>query len=1185
MSLTGLFELVHSQTAYVELMESLSSGRMVHRVQAPEAARPFLLAALWDRLGVPVLVILPRPEDARRFYESLLSYLGDEAAVHLFPEPDVLPFERLVADAATNNQRLLALSALMEAGESHQEPSKDNDARPRPPLVVTSTAAAVRRTLEPGTFLKARHAVHVGDKVRLADLFSHWIRLGYQREGGVEVPGTFSHRGGIVDIFSPASELPARIELLGDQIDNIRLFDPVSQRSVRGTDSVSVIPAREVLPSLSDRDQVSDLIGQLNFGLCTTAATVRFQEELAAIFSGREVEELAMYNGFLNRSCILDHLPGQGLLVMDGEAEIESEARGLADRTDELRSARVSRGELPANFPSPQLTWDELQVGVEQRRRLIVEGWDGGDEGFHFKPAQSYYGRPNEFAAEAHRTLGQGSRVVVVSRHALRLSEVLAEAGVVATVLDGLEHPPVRGGLSLIAGSLREGWALPLEGGDLTLFTDTEVYGSAKQRRPRRRTSAKRGTFLSELTPGGFVVHIDHGVAQFAGTVQMDSSGDDKEYLVLEYADGDKLYVPTEHLDRVSPYLAANEHPPTPTRLGTHEWSRVKERVKSATREMAQELLDLFASRQVAEGTSFSADSPWQREMEDSFPYEETGDQERTIGEVKRDMELPRPMDRLVCGDVGYGKTEVALRASFKTVSDGMQAGILVPTTVLAQQHYATFSERLSPFPVRVEVLSRFRTRKEQQEVIKGLKDGTVDIVIGTHRLLQKDVQFKNLGLVVVDEEQRFGVAHKERFKRMRKEVDVLTLSATPIPRTLYLGLSGIRDMSTMETPPEDRLPVKTYVSEYSDDVVKEAILRELERGGQVFFLHNRVQTIRRVAADIKRLVPQARIAVGHGQMAEGDLEQVMVDFSSGDVDVLVCTTIIESGLDLPNANTLIIDRADRFGLSQLYQLRGRVGRGTHRAYSYLLIPRGRHITEAAGKRLKAILEASELGSGFRIAMRDLEIRGAGNILGAEQSGQIHAVGFELYSQLLNEAVTEIKSERGDGASPATDQSTRGQVRVSLPLSAQIQEDYIPDLPTRLAVYQRLTRVQERQQVEDIREELRDRFGPLPDQVENLLYLVDLKLLAGESEVESITQSGATVTVTLLEAVGGARLALEKALGPRAKVGNQQVHLNLRGAGDPWQDRLVTILERLKVFREQMVSIAAVGEPFFPARI
>ena len=464
---------------------------------------------------------------------------------------------------------------------------------------------------------------------------------------------------------------------------------------------------------------------------------------------------------------------------------------------------------------------------------------------------------------------------------------------------------------------------------------------------------------------------------------------------------------------------------------------------------------------------------------------------------MKGDLEKRQPMDRLVCGDVGYGKTEVALRAAFKTVSDGMQVGVLVPTTVLAQQHYATFTERLAPFPVRVAVLSRFRTRKEQAEVVEGLKLGTVDIVIGTHRLLQKDVRFKNLGLVVVDEEHRFGVAHKERLKQMRREVDMLTLSATPIPRTLYMGLSGIRDMSTMDTPPEERLPVKTYVSEYSDDVVREAILRELERGGQVFLLHNRVQTIRRVEANLRKLLPQARVAVGHGRMAESELEDVMLSFSEGDVDVLVCTTIIESGLDIPNANTLIIDRADRFGLAQLYQLRGRVGRGRPRAYAYMLVPRGRRITETATRRLKVILEATELGAGFRIAMRDLEIRGAGNLLGAEQSGYIHAVGFDLYSQLLNDAVADIRSSGAPGSVPVPENhQERAQARVDLELAAHIPESYVSHLPTRLGVYQRLSRVRVRNELDDTRDELRDRFGPLPEEVENLLYLVDLKLLA-----------------------------------------------------------------------------------------
>ena len=1210
MSLKGLFELLNSHSGYRRLVEGVKSGQMgfqlpgVHQMEAPEAARPYLIAALWHHLDAPVLVVVPRPEDARRLHDQLLSYLGEEAPVHLFPEPDVLPFERLVADAATNNQRMLALAALQQTRavpildnatpstalrtgpEMTGEPGHPPDLG-QAPLVVASTTAALRRTLPPEALREAWHTLEVGARVRLAELFSRWVALGYQREEGVEVPGTFSHRGGIVDIYPPSSPIPARIELWGDEIESIRLFDPVSQRSVRTTERVSIIPAREILPSLADKDRVSQLIGKMDFSRCTPDARERFQEELAALFSGQELEELPLYNGLLNHGCLIDHLRRDGhkggLLVLDREGEIESEALELADRAEELRATREARGELPSGFPSPQVSWTEFRSAVENRPRLLVKGWTGGEGGFDFQPAPSYYGKADEFASAVRPMLGEGKRVVAVSRHARRLSEVLAEAGVGATVLSDLDTSPAPGVLSLLSGTLREGWTLTLESGGLTLLTDSEIFGTAKERRSRPKTPVKREAFLSELVPEGYVVHIDHGVARFAGTVHMESGGEQKEYLVLEYAERDKLYVPTEHLDRVSPYLAPNDQSPTLTRLGTAEWNRVKERVKNSAREMAQELLELYASRQMIEGQAFSPDSPWQRGLEDSFPYVETPDQERTIQEMKQDMEQVRPMDRLVCGDVGYGKTEVALRAAFKTVNDGMQVGLLVPTTVLAQQHYSTFSKRLSPFPVRVEVLSRFRTRKEQKEVIECLKLGTVDIVIGTHRLLQKDVSFKNLGLVMVDEEQRFGVAHKERLKRMRREVDMLTLSATPIPRTLYMGLSGIRDMSTMETPPEDRLPVKTYVCEYSDDVVKEAILRELERGGQVFFLHNRVHTIRRVADNLKLLVPQARIAIGHGRMAEADLEEVMVAFTQGEIDVLVCTTIIESGLDIPNANTLIIDRADRFGLSQLYQLRGRVGRGSHRAYSYLLIPRNRRITEAAGKRLKAILEATELGAGFRIAMRDLEIRGAGNILGAEQSGYIHAVGFELYTQLLNQAVTEIKADpqgteyQGDTTPTTEGQATRSQARVSLSLLAHIPEDYISHMPTRLAVYQRLAGVQGRREAEDIREELRDRFGPMPQAVDNLLYLVDLKLLAGDAGVESITQSGTTITLTLLEAVGGARLPLEKALGPLTRVGNQQVQVSVRRADDHWKEGLATVLERLLAFREQLGSVGAQG--------
>ena len=556
--------------------------------------------------------------------------------------------------------------------------------------------------------------------------------------------------------------------------------------------------------------------------------------------------------------------------------------------------------------------------------------------------------------------------------------------------------------------------------------------------------------------------------------------------------------------------------------------------------------------------------------MEDSFPYEETPDQATAISDVKADMEKPKPMDRLICGDVGYGKTEVALRAAFKTVNDGMQVGLLVPTTVLAQQHYATFSERLSPFPVSVDVLSRFRTPKEQQEVIQSLKDGSLDIVIGTHRLLQKDVEFKNLGLAVVDEEQRFGVAHKEQIKRLRREVDVLTLSATPIPRTLNLALSGIRDLSTMDTAPESRLPIKTFVSEYSDDVVKEAILREMERGGQVFFLHNRVRTIDRTAADLAELVPQARILIGHGQMLESDLEDVMVAFSNGEADILVCTTIIESGLDLPNVNTLILDRADRFGLSQLYQLRGRIGRGEHRGYAYMLVPRGRRITEAAQRRLQAILETSELGSGFRIAMRDLEIRGAGNLLGTAQSGHIREVGLDLYSQLLQEAISELRHD-GVGA-PNLGQVIIELPRVELPLQARIPETYIEHMPSRLAVYQRIAKLTDRKQIPVIKQEMRDRFGPLGEEVENLLVIADLRALAAGLGIESILHTSDAFVVQLRVPVGGARLALQRALGSSVSVGNQQLRLPTRQLGDQWLTRLTRTLERFRLFQEKVLA-------------
>jgi transcription-repair coupling factor (superfamily II helicase) len=739
-----------------------------------------------------------------------------------------------------------------------------------------------------------------------------------------------------------------------------------------------------------------------------------------------------------------------------------------------------------------------------------------------------------------------------VSQQSTRLADLLAEEMDRPLAPEqGITDPPAPG-LHLVQGSLLQGWSSETLGA--VVLGDAEIFGWTKAHRVVRRRAARRETFLSDLVEGDLVVHVEHGIGRFLGLQKMPTEAGEREYLLLQYAEDDRLYVPVEQVDRVSRYLGAGEESPVLTRLGTSDWTRAKERVKNSVRNVAKELLAIYSARQNQPGHAFSPDTPWQGELESSFPYMETPDQLQAIQEVKADMEAPRPMDRLICGDVGYGKTEVALRAAFKAVMDGKQVAVLVPTTVLAQQHYNTFRERLAPFPVNVEVLSRFRSEKEQRQVVERLRAGTVDICIGTHRLIQKDIQFKDLGLVIVDEEQRFGVMHKEQLKRLRQQVDVLTLSATPIPRTLHMALSGIRDMSTMEAPPEDRLPIRTFVAEYSDSLVREAILREMDRGGQVYLVHNRVQNIHFVAAQIQKLVPDARIAVGHGQMPEEQLERVMVEFAAGQHDVLVCTTIIESGLDIPNVNTIVVNQADHFGLAQLYQLRGRVGRGANRAYAYFLYSRNKQLSETAERRLKAIFENTELGSGFRIAMKDLEIRGAGNLLGVEQHGQVNAVGFDLYTRLLAEAVAELQGKPSAPVEP--------QVSVDLPLSAYLPEGYVAEEAARLSLYQRLATLTKPEGLGELLEEVQDRFGSLPVEAQNLFYLLNVKLLAGSVGVTSIS----TVEGEILIKLGGIPLPvrgkLQHRMGPRVRVLPNQIRLQ-RGRDDSWMPQLQELLEEL----------------------
>ena len=1166
--LTGLAKLLTDTPQFREIVERLRDERE-ERVSILEAAKPFLLGTLWQQLRAPVLVVCPHPDGARRLYDALLIYWGQDSSIHYFSELEALPFERLTPDTTTVYQRLRAMAALAEVYEG-QEPA----------LVVTSASGLTMKSFGPELLAREFHTVHRGERVSMDRLLGRWVSLGYRTERAVEVPGTMSRRGGILDIFPAGEPLPIRLEFWGDVVESMRTFDPGTQRALEQVERVSVIPAREVLPSRVDHSLLETKLRGLDFAGVSPSSRARIEEELTLLSQGQEVEEAGFYAGFFNEASIEDFLPAHGLLVVNQATEVEEALRELDRRSWELRQVKSKRGEIPGGFPSPYLGQEEATRSLQDApRRLSLTRWDEEESAtlpFHAVP--SFWSQLDGFLEEVRQRIRQEDRVVVMTNHARRLQELMAEQELSPRLEGQLAEPPAPGSITLVQGSLAQGWSLEATAGGAALFSDAEVFGTAKIARPRRLHTMPREAFLAEITPGAYVVHVDHGVARFAGTTTVQEDDQDREYLLLEYSEEDRLYVPTEHLDRVSLYVAPGDRPPSLTRLGTQEWSRIKERVKRSVIEMADELLAVHAARETVQGISFGRDVPWQQEMEDAFPYVETPDQSMAIARVKEDMEQPRPMDRLVCGDVGYGKTEVALRAAFKAVMEGTQVAVLVPTTVLAQQHYATFTERLSPFPVNVEVLSRFRSDQEQRQVVEALATGKVDICIGTHRLLQKDVSFRNLGLVVVDEEQRFGVGHKERLKQLRSEVDMLTLSATPIPRTLHMALSGIRDMSTMETPPEERLPIKTYVSEYSDELVREAVLRELDRGGQVYLVHNRVHNIARMAEMVARLVPEASVAIGHGRMPEEALEQVMTGFARGEADVLVCTTIIESGLDLPNVNTLIINRADALGLSQLYQLRGRIGRGAHRAYAYLLVPRGHRITETSQKRLETILAATELGAGFRIAMKDLEIRGAGNILGAQQSGNIHSVGFELYSQLLTQAVEQVKAS-GDGASPTTFEE-RPDVTLNLGVPARIPPDYVEDLTTRLGLYQRLTRARGAEEIVQVQEELRDRFGPVPREAHNLLYTVRVRALAERAGVEAVTREarqGGEVTVRLRDDVGGAKLALAKVFsdaGLPVRVGNRLLHLPSGNLKKPWGQALLELLEGVIGFRERMAEVA-----------
>ncbi|HET9858794.1 MAG TPA: transcription-repair coupling factor [Nocardioidaceae bacterium] len=1143
MGLQGLADLVLRDETLASAMADARGGAVrALDLTAPAALRPFVVKGLVDA-GRTVLAVAATAREA----EDLVTYLSgllDPSLVAYYPAWETLPHERLSPRSDTVGKRLAVLRRLKHPGT---DPTNG-------PLKVI--VAPVRSILQPqvaGLADLEPVELVVGQEVDLDDVVRRLAAAAYSRVDLVEKRGEFAVRGGIVDVFPPTEEHPLRVEFWGDEVEEIRSFAVADQRSLEAATRLWAPPCRELLLTEEVRARAKAL-GESHPELAELAEkiseghAVEGMESLAPVL----VDDMEM---------LIDLMPADShVLVLDPE-RARSRAHDLVATSDEFLhaswAAAAGGGQAPIDLGAASYKslaevraisleqgkpwWSVSPFGLDPdaersplrdetgeivRFDVDVEVGAVESRSVDIKPVDAYRGDIEAAITDIKSWLNDGSRVVLVNEGhgpAQRMAEVLKEHDVPARLVESLDDNPEPGLVHVTTACLDHGFVD--ETLRLAVLTGDDLSGQRSSTKDMRRMPARRKKQIDplELKPGDYVVHEQHGVGRYVEMKQREVQGATREYLVLEYgaskrgAPPDRLYVPADTLDQVTRYVGGEQ--PSLDRLGGADWAKRKGRARKAVKQIAAELIKLYAARQATKGHAFGPDSPWQRELEDAFPFVETQDQLSTVDEVKRDMEQQVPMDRLVCGDVGYGKTEIAVRAAFKAVQDGKQVAVLVPTTLLVQQHHSTFVERMSGFPVILKGLSRFQTDKEAAEVVEGLREGTVDIVIGTHRLLNPDIKMKNLGLVIVDEEQRFGVEHKEAMKRLRTSVDVLAMSATPIPRTLEMAITGIREMSTITTPPEERHPVLTYVGAYEDRQVVAAIRRELLREGQVFYIHNRVNSIEKAAAHIRELVPEARVATAHGQMGEHQLEQVMVDFWEKRFDVLVCTTIVESGLDVSNANTMVIERADMLGLSQLHQLRGRVGRGRERAYGYFLYPADKPMTETAHERLATLAQHSDLGGGMAIAMKDLEIRGAGNMLGGEQSGHIADVGFDLYVRLVGEAVSEF---RGDA--PVDE----AEVKIELPIDAHVPHDYIQSERLRLEMYKRLAEVRTDEDVAGILEEMVDRYGEPPTPVASLLEVARLRARTRKAGLTDVTLQGKYVRFAPVELPDSGRVRLER---------------------------------------------------------
>ncbi|WP_030270802.1 transcription-repair coupling factor [Streptomyces sp. NRRL B-24484] len=1164
MSLSGLLDVVVRDAALAEAIEAAATGHRQHLdLVGPPAARPFAVAALARSLaakagesGRPVLAVTATGREAEDLAASLRSLLPADAVAE-FPAWETLPHERLSPRSDTVGRRLAVLRRIVHP--------RADDAAAGPVQVIVAPVRSVLQPQVKGLAELEPVALQRGEQHDLGAVAHRLAAAAYARVELVEKRGEFAVRGGILDVFPPTEEHPLRVEFWGDDVEEIRYFKVADQRSLEIAEhGLWAPPCRELLLTDEVRARAAEL----------AVRQPGLAEILDKIAEGIAVEGMESLAPVLvdDMELLLDVLPKGSIAVVCDPERVRTRAADLVATSHEFLQASwvaaAAGGDRPIDVEEIDVSAASLWSLADVREHAAEIGlpwwsvspfatsdstvsgileFDADTLTLGMHAVEAYRGDTARAIADAKERLNADWRVVMVTEGhgpASRLAEVLSGEGIPARLVADLAEAPTRDVVYVSCGSIEHGFVD--EALKLTVVTETDLSGQRSSTKDMRRMPSRRRNAIDPLalTAGDYVVHEQHGVGRYVEMVQRTVQGATREYLVLEYAPakrghpGDRLFVPSDQLDQVTKYVGGEA--PTLHRLGGADWAKTKQRAKKAVKEIAADLIKLYSARMAAPGHAFGPDTPWQRELEDAFPYAETPDQLTTIGEVKTDMEKSVPMDRLICGDVGYGKTEIAVRAAFKAVQDGKQVAVLVPTTLLVQQHFSTFAERYANFPVNVRALSRFQTDSEAKAVLEGLFEGSVDVVIGTHRLFSSETRFKDLGLVIVDEEQRFGVEHKEQLKKLRANVDVLTMSATPIPRTLEMAVTGIREMSTITTPPEERHPVLTFVGPYDEKQIAAAVRRELLREGQVFYIHNRVESIDRAAARLKELVPEARVATAHGQMGETQLEKVVVDFWEKEFDVLVSTTIVESGIDISNANTLIVERGDTFGLSQLHQLRGRVGRGRERGYAYMLYPPEKPLTETAHERLATIAQHTEMGAGMYVAMKDLEIRGAGNLLGGEQSGHIAGVGFDLYMRMVGEAVAEFRESLESGGAVPEEEPL--EVKIELPVDAHVPHDYAPGERLRLQAYRSIAAVDSEEDIVHVREELTDRYGKLPEPVENLLMVAGLRLYARRCGVADITLQGNFVRFGPVELRESQQLRLNR-LYPRTQVKTATSHL------------------------------------------